>query len=177
MVSASEQVYRAPRGASTAIKEAKVATVDLAEDLCADLRPVAGKAIAQARCPLPDHDDRTPSFYVYEEGWHCFGCNRGGDVIDLARLAWGYREQAMPFAAEELLREYGHDVPKAGKPSPLRREVEDARLLSLQRRIYCVLLQEVIEMAEFEDRDAEQRALWVDAGRIAHVIRGGRSRL
>jgi hypothetical protein len=33
------------------------------------------------RCPL--HSDRHPSLTVYpdQQSWHCFGCNRGGDVI------------------------------------------------------------------------------------------------
>lgn len=35
-------------------------------------------------CPLPDHDDHTPSFQVLHSHWRCFGCNRGGGVIDLA---------------------------------------------------------------------------------------------
>jgi hypothetical protein len=39
----------------------------------------------KARCPLPGHDDATPSFVVYpgERGWYCFGCHRGGDVFNL----------------------------------------------------------------------------------------------
>lgn len=36
-------------------------------------------------CPLPDHEEKTASFYVYpeENRWHCYGCSRGGDVIEL----------------------------------------------------------------------------------------------
>jgi hypothetical protein len=48
------------------------------------------------RCPLPDHDDAYASCQVYaeaEQGWWCFGCQRGGRVYDLASLlaggAWG----------------------------------------------------------------------------------------
>lgn len=38
-------------------------------------------------CPLPDHEDRTPSCHVYddpERGWYCYGCGRGGTIYDLA---------------------------------------------------------------------------------------------
>lgn len=36
------------------------------------------------RCPLPDHEDKEPSFYVYPDGrGHCYGCGFHGDVIDL----------------------------------------------------------------------------------------------
>lgn len=33
-------------------------------------------------CPF--HEERTPSFRVYQNGtrWHCFGCGAGGTVID-----------------------------------------------------------------------------------------------
>lgn len=36
-----------------------------------------------ARCPLPGHMERTPSFCVNQAGqfFKCFGCGRGGDVI------------------------------------------------------------------------------------------------
>ena len=34
-------------------------------------------------CPL--HKEKTPSFTVYlnKNRWHCYGCNRGGDIINL----------------------------------------------------------------------------------------------
>lgn len=31
-------------------------------------------------CPF--HEEKTPSFHVYEEGYHCFGCNAHGDIFD-----------------------------------------------------------------------------------------------
>ena len=36
-----------------------------------------------ACCPLPGHNEKTPSFTVNESGqfYHCFGCGKGGDVI------------------------------------------------------------------------------------------------
>ena len=37
------------------------------------------------RCPFHD-GDRTPSLKLYPDGWHCFGCNRGGSVIDFVML-------------------------------------------------------------------------------------------
>jgi hypothetical protein len=38
-------------------------------------------------CPLPGHEDRTPSCWVFEDaprGWYCHGCHRGGSIYDLA---------------------------------------------------------------------------------------------
>ena len=44
------------------------------------------------RCPLPDHDDRTPSFKVYddpERGWYCFGCHRAGRIYEFGSALLG----------------------------------------------------------------------------------------
>jgi hypothetical protein len=50
------------------------------------------------RCPLPGHEDRTPSFRVYQDaeaGWFCFGaCARGGDIYNFAADLWGMSTQA-----------------------------------------------------------------------------------
>jgi len=61
---------------------------DRVAELESALRPVGGKLVGQ--CPLPDHEDSTPSFYCYAnehagffDSWRCYGCNRGGDVVDL----------------------------------------------------------------------------------------------
>jgi len=59
-----------------------------------DCRGISVKKVGRqyvTNCPLPDHDDRTPSFYIEPERnlWHCFGCNRGGDAIHLVELLDG----------------------------------------------------------------------------------------
>jgi len=38
-------------------------------------------------CPL--HEDRAPSLSIDAEKqlWHCFGCGKGGDIIDFVKLA------------------------------------------------------------------------------------------
>lgn len=35
------------------------------------------------KCPFPDHNETTPSFYFNQEDeiFHCFGCNRGGKIV------------------------------------------------------------------------------------------------
>ena len=71
--------------------KAKVATIDLADLLCgpAKMRRIGDEWLA--RCPLPDHEDQTPSFTTNPEKnlWFCHGCVRGGDVIELARFCLG----------------------------------------------------------------------------------------
>ena len=40
-----------------------------------------------AVCPF--HGDTDASLKVYPNGWHCFGCHKGGDVISLASELYG----------------------------------------------------------------------------------------
>jgi diadenosine tetraphosphatase ApaH/serine/threonine PP2A family protein phosphatase len=57
-------------------------------------------------CPLPDHDERTPSFRAYEDparGWFCFGCGRGGSIYDLGAALWGMSTRGPAF--HDLRRE------------------------------------------------------------------------
>ena len=46
-----------------------------------------------ARCPLPDHDDRTPSFEVRHHGrrWVCYACDKRGGAIDLVMACKGMK--------------------------------------------------------------------------------------
>jgi hypothetical protein len=64
-----------------------------------------GRALV-CRCPLPGHEEKTPSFHVYPDGgWWCFGCGRGGDVFELAR--WMLNERSFVRVVERLGREVG----------------------------------------------------------------------
>ncbi len=33
------------------------------------------------KCPFRDHSDSTPSFFIYDNKYKCFGCNRSGDIL------------------------------------------------------------------------------------------------
>jgi DNA primase len=70
----------------------------------------SGRALC-GRCPFPDHQDDTPSFYVYQdERFHCFGCQRHGDVTDLWAGTRG--TESGVEAALDLAREYGVELPE-----------------------------------------------------------------
>jgi len=71
----------------------------------------------KACCPF--HGEKTPSFYVYDDHFHCFGCGAHGDVISFVMQSEG---RSFPEAVEQLAGEAGLDMPKA---SP--REQEQAR--------------------------------------------------
>lgn len=57
------------------------------ELLVMDLTPT-GPGKWKSRCPLPGHDDRTPSFSIDETKnvAFCHGCQRGGDVLKLTQF-------------------------------------------------------------------------------------------
>ena len=71
-------------------------------------------------CPF--HGEKTPSFYVYDDGYHCFGCGAHGDAIGFVMQAEG---AGFVEAVERLAGEAGLDVPK---PSPQAAEAERERL-------------------------------------------------
>ncbi len=50
-------------------------------------------------CPLPNHEEHTPSFHVYRWRWRCFGCGEGGDIYDLAGALWGLDTSGPDFRA------------------------------------------------------------------------------
>jgi DNA primase len=71
-------------------------------------------------CPF--HNEQTPSFYVYDNGFHCFGCGAHGDAISFVMQADG-----LPFmeAVTRLAAEAGLEVPA---PTPQAAEAERRRL-------------------------------------------------
>ncbi len=71
-------------------------------------------------CPF--HGEKTPSFYVYEDHFHCFGCGAHGDAITFWMQSTG---ASFPEAVETLAAEAGLEVPK---PSPASVRAEQHRL-------------------------------------------------
>ena len=41
----------------------------------------AGRGSVKLNCPLPNHDEKTPSCNVQPKVFHCFGCQEGGDCF------------------------------------------------------------------------------------------------
>jgi DNA primase len=71
-------------------------------------------------CPF--HGEKTPSFHVYDDHFHCFGCGEHGDAIGFVMQSEG---AGFMEAVERLAGEAGLDVPK---PSPAAAEAERERL-------------------------------------------------
>ena len=71
-------------------------------------------------CPF--HGEKTPSFYVYDDHFHCFGCGVHGDVISFVM-----QSQGADFigAVEQLAAEAGLDVPKPTREDAEREQKRD----------------------------------------------------
>lgn len=65
----------------------------------------AGVELYQGVCPLPGHNDKDPSFTVFthSNSWSCFGCGKGGDIINFLKEVnnWTF-EQAVDYLCERL---------------------------------------------------------------------------
>ena len=110
------------------------------------LSAVIGRRVRLARsgrqwkgcCPF--HGEKTPSFYVYDDHYHCFGCGVHGDAVTFVMQSQG---ASFFEAVEQLAGEAGMQVPK---PTPEAAEAEKKRLdltavldaasVSFQRRLH-----------------------------------------
>ena len=144
-----------------------------------DLEIFGGKAWFVGRCPLPDHDDETPSFYIYPLGrWWCYGCGRGGDAIDLEFFCGEYGElwEAMIALAME------HNVELPERPESWRRKnerqefvrngIDAAKVYAARRRIYRGLFEPLIlAIEDTGDRDHDAQLFWEATAPLAeHLV-------
>jgi DNA primase len=142
------------------------------------LEPFGGKAWFTGRCPLPDHEDKTPSFYIYPLGrWWCYGCKRGGDVVDLEFFCGDYGE--LWEAMVSLAVEYGVELPrrpqrwydKEARHARWRDEAEMVRANVLRRRLFRLLILPVINQIEDEEeRKTELERAWAEFSAIPHRL-------
>lgn len=71
------------------------------------IRQIGKKAL----CPF--HDDRHPSMQVYEDGFYCFTCGAGGDVVSFVSRLYGIGNSE---AAERLNQDFGLGLSFGKKP-------------------------------------------------------------
>jgi CHC2 zinc finger len=135
-----------------------------------DLEPLGGRAWFTGRCPLPDHDDKTPSFYIYPPGrFYCYGCGRNGDVVDLEFFCGHYDELWEAMIALSL--EYGVELPKRPeswvrkqeRQAPIRGGIEHVRREILRRRLFRWFMLPLVDCIEDEEeRRQELERAWED---------------
>jgi hypothetical protein len=135
-----------------------------------DLEPVGGRAWFTGRCPLPAHEDKTPSFYIYPPGrFHCYRCGRNGDVVDLEFFCGDYGELWEALVA--LSFEYDVELPKRPnswfrkqeRQKPIRGGIEHVRREVMRRRLFCWFILPVVDCIEDEEeRRQELERAWED---------------
>ena len=66
------------------------------------LKPSSGGLMG--RCPFPDHPEKTPSFSVSEskQVYHCFGCQKSGNLIKFLRDYHGMDKDLFGRSLEKM---------------------------------------------------------------------------
>lgn len=71
------------------------------------------------RCPFPDHNDGNPSFSYDDEKnvFHCFGCGRSGDVVNLHYYMNSIEDERFSRirALKELSKDFSFQIPNLEK--------------------------------------------------------------
>ena len=143
----------------------------------AELKPEGLRLIG--RCPIPVHNDRTPSFHIWPENgsWWCFGaCARGGDVIDLYRAVEG----GEPWEAMmTLATRYDVKLPersfswfeRQSRQRPVRDALEEMRIERVRRRLMrWIVSPEIAGIPDPEERATEAALAWDGLLPIARMM-------
>ncbi len=143
-----------------------------------DLEPLGGRAWFAGCCPLPGHEDKTPSFYLYPPGHYwCYGCDRGGDAIDLEFFCGDYG--ALWEAMIALSLEYGVELPrrpeywrrKQKRQQPVRNAIAQARFDHLRRRLFRWFFEpSLLTIEDLDEREVEAALLWEATESLAEMM-------
>jgi hypothetical protein len=130
------------------------------------------------RCPF--HDDRNPSLRVDPDKgvWYCDPCAIGGNVVELARRAWGHTNDGQGAAevAAFLLMEFGHEVQqhhrswfrKHERQRALRDAIDEARVEVLMRRLWLWIFEPILaDLEDAEERTRMGNELWAKVWPLA----------
>ena len=88
------------------------------------------------------HDDATPSMKLYDDHYHCFGCQATGDAIHLTAKLFGVTDQE---AANKLAEDFGVQSEKTSvlaKLSRFQEQAEQEKMCLRVLRDYLHLLEE-----------------------------------
>jgi DNA primase len=149
-----------------------------------NLKPLWGRAWFTGRCPLPDHEDRTPSFYIYPPGrFYCYGCGRSGDVVDLEFFCGGYGKSWEAMVS--LAVDYGVELPerprswhrKQERQRTVRDGIEAAKIHVARRRLYRRFFEPlVLATVDEEDRAHDAQLFWELTAPLAEHLVGSMMR-
>lgn len=91
-------------------------------------------------CPF--HNEDTPSLKVYRDGFYCFGCGAGGDVISFVRR---FCEISFPEAVKKINSDFALNLPV------------DKRMTIREERAYKERLREIEKKREAEAARRERK--------------------
>jgi DNA primase len=126
-------------------------------------------------CPISGHEDATPSFTVYAESgrWYCFGCSRGGDLLDLFMAVEDWPEDAYGPALAAMAQRFGVVLPQRSDrwhrwqddKARIREAVKQRAAANYQRRLTRVYAPLVLLGGETPEEELEAleglaSALW-----------------
>ncbi|GAB6052276.1 DNA primase [Magnetospira thiophila] len=119
----------------------------------------------QGLCPF--HKEKTPSFYVYDDHYHCFGCGAHGSVID---FVMNTENLSFPEAVEKLAEAAGLEVP-VDSPEERQRAERRTGLLDVLE-LACAHYEQQLRMPEGAAGLAYFRQRGLDDGTIARFRLG-----
>jgi CHC2 zinc finger len=121
-------------------------------------------------CKCPRHEDRNPSFSVFDDGkrFNCFACGVGGDVIDFYAWAKGISNEE---ACRDLLkRAGGHREPVRQMKAPPKQEQKPTRVELPEELPYSKeLAQRVADSRGLRITSVEFAAIWLETVSFARV--------
>lgn len=145
----------------------KAHILDICDKCGLEYSPSAtGDFTHRMKCPLPIHDEggeRTASFFMSEDknNFYCFGCNSGGDVINLVTLYTGKPHHEVLRWIAALYGITGEDIAEgagnyAKKP---KRPIEE----TLNYHVFNtgILIREFVRKGK-DKQDHEQLCRWAD---------------
>ena len=101
----------------------------------------------KAKCPLPGHEDKEPSFKIYGlRGFHCFGCSQSGSVVDFVRIMDGITTIQ---AANKLCHEFG--LPPLKNSQLSHEQAEKAKLMKRTKAMEEFMLNFFVSCREREE--------------------------
>lgn len=114
----------------------------------------AGGGSQKGLCPF--HDEKSPSFHVTpaRQFWHCFGCNRGGDVISFLQEIGGLGfvetvEQLADRFNVVLQREEGTEREQSRPQGPPRSRLVEANKQAVEFYVDALGTPEALEARRF----------------------------
>ena len=121
-------------------------------------------------CPF--HGEKTPSLKVYKAngGWHCYGCGRGGSVIDFVKEHENCDFWTAVIAIDRALRlglmDPREDVEEARRRAMLQHKLDEFTGAVLA---YADAMIRAIDLQRVEDEKKLNRIDWMRKDRIQEI--------